>query len=331
MAVLVAGGAGYIGSHMVDRLINEGYDVVVADNLSTGHRAAIHPQARFYEGDTRDAHFLDNLFAQEDIEAVIHMDAFSLVPESMQKPLKYFDNNVIGMIVLLEAMQRAGVKYVVFSSTAATYGNPERIPIHEADRKDPINPYGESKLMMEHIMKWVEQADGIHSVALRYFNAAGAKADGSIGEDHQPETHLIPIVLKVAAGQQEKLKIFGDDYDTPDGTNVRDYIHILDLADAHILAMEYLKQGNPSEVFNLGSSTGFSNREILEAARRVTGQTIPAEIAPRRGGDPDTLIADSHKAREVLGWKPQYDDVEEIIKTAWTWKQTHPHGYEDRS
>lgn len=330
MAVLVAGGAGYIGSHMVDQLINEGYDVVVADNLSTGHRQAVNPKAKFYLGDTRDPKFLDDLFAKEEIEAVIHMDAFSLVSESMKNPLKYFDNNVIGMIILLEAMKRAGVKYIVFSSTAATYGNPERVPIHEKDHKEPINPYGESKLIMEHIMKWVEKADGIHSVALRYFNAAGAKQDGSIGEDHHPETHLIPMVLKVAAGQQDTLKIFGDDYDTPDGTNVRDYVHILDLVDAHILAMEYLKKGNPSNVFNLGSSTGFSNKQIVEAARKVTGQPIPAEMAPRRGGDPDTLVADSTKAREVLGWKPKFDNIEDIISTAWTWKQTHPNGYEDK-
>ncbi|KRN12891.1 UDP-glucose 4-epimerase [Fructilactobacillus fructivorans] len=330
MAVLVAGGAGYIGSHMVDRLINDGYDVVVVDNLSTGHRQAINPKAKFYEGDTRDSDFLDDVFSKERIDAVIHMDAFSLVPESMKDPLKYFDNNVIGMIKLLESMKKAGIKYLVFSSTAATYGNPERIPIYEKDRKDPINPYGESKLIMEHIMKWVDKAYGIKFVALRYFNAAGAKEDGSIGEDHHPETHLIPIVLKVAAGQQDTMKIFGDDYDTPDGTNVRDYVHVLDLADAHILAMKYLEKGNPSNIFNLGSSTGFSNKQIIDAARKVTGKKIPTEIAPRRGGDPDTLVANSDKAREVLGWKPQFDNIDSIIKTAWTWKTKHPNGYEDK-
>ncbi|EKK20849.1 UDP-glucose 4-epimerase GalE [Fructilactobacillus florum] len=329
MSILVAGGAGYIGSHMVDRLIEQGYEVVVADNLSTGHRQAVSPAAKFYQGDTRDREFLDQLFATESIDAVIHMDAFSLVSESMEKPLKYFDNNVIGMIVLLEAMHKAEIKKIVFSSTAATYGNPTRVPIQEDDQTQPINPYGESKLMMEHIMKWMEAAYGIRGVALRYFNAAGAKEDGSIGEDHHPETHLIPMVLKVAAGQQDELKIFGDDYDTVDGTNVRDYIHILDLADAHILALNYLQAGKPTASFNLGSSTGFSNQEILAAARRVTGQPIPAKIAPRRPGDPDTLVADSQKARQILGWQPRYDDIEAIIATAWTWKQRHPHGFED--
>lgn len=329
MAVLVAGGAGYIGSHMVDSLINDGYDVVVADNLSTGHRKAVNKNARFYLGDTRDREFLDDLFAKENIDAVIHMDAFSLVAESMKDPLKYFDNNVVGMIALLESMQKANIKYIVFSSTAATYGNPERIPIYEQDHKEPINPYGESKLMMEKIMRWVDEAYGIKFVALRYFNAAGAKADGSIGEDHHPETHLIPMVLKVAAGQQETMKIFGDDYDTLDGTNVRDYIHILDLADAHILAMNYLKAGNPSDIFNLGSSTGFSNKQIVEAARKVTGKPIPTEIAARRPGDPDTLVANSDRAREILSWQPKYDNVEDIIETAWSWKTKHPNGYAD--
>ncbi|WP_125982681.1 UDP-glucose 4-epimerase GalE [Loigolactobacillus iwatensis] len=329
MAILVAGGAGYIGSHMVDRLIEKGRDVVVVDNLSTGHRAAINAKARFYEGDTRDHDFLDQVFTKETIEGVIHMDAFSLVAESMKDPLKYFDNNVIGMVALLEVMHQHNVKYMVFSSTAATYGVPERTPIHEDDRKEPINPYGESKLMMEHMIRWCDKAYGIKFVALRYFNAAGAKADGSIGEDHHPETHLIPIILQVAAGQRDKLKIFGTDYATPDGTNVRDYVHIVDLADAHILALDYLIQGNDSQAFNLGSSTGFSNKQILEAAREVTGKEIPAEEAPRRGGDPDSLVANSDKARKVLGWKPQYDDVHDIIKTAWTWKQKHPKGYED--
>lgn len=328
--VMVAGGAGYIGSHMVHQLIEQGYDVVVVDNLSTGHPKAINPKARFYKGDTRDANFLSPVLDKEDIDTIIHMDAFSIVPESVKDPLKYFDNNVIGMIRLLEAMQKHGVKRIIFSSTAAVFGNPERIPIKDGDRKDPINPYGESKLMMEKIMKWVDKAYGIKFVALRYFNAAGALADGSIGEDHHPETHLIPIILNTAIGQQKTLKIYGDDYDTPDGTNIRDYVHIVDLADAHILAMKYLQAGNDSASFNLGSSTGFSVKQIVDTARKVTGKEIPAEIAPRRGGDPDKLVADSTKAREVLGWKPKYDNVEDIIQTAWNWKQKHPLGYQDK-
>lgn len=330
MSILVAGGAGYIGSHMVADLVEKGYDVVVADNLSTGHRAAINPQAKFYQGDIRDRDFLDKIFNQENIEAVVHFAAFSLVAESMKKPLKYFDNNTGGMITLLEAMHDHGIKYIVFSSTAATYGIPEHMPIKESDPQVPINPYGESKLAMEKIMKWCDKAYGIHFVALRYFNVAGAKPDGTIGEDHHPETHLVPIILQVAEGKRKELSIFGDDYNTPDGTNVRDYVHPMDLADAHILAIKYLQAGNPSNAFNLGSSTGFSNKQMLEAAREVTGKEIPAKMAPRRPGDPDALVAASDKAREVLGWKPQYDDVKKIIATAWKWHSTHPNGYDDQ-
>ncbi|WP_295746535.1 UDP-glucose 4-epimerase GalE [uncultured Limosilactobacillus sp.] len=330
MAILVAGGAGYIGSHMVADLVEKGYDVVVADNLSTGHRAAINSQARFYEGDIRNREFLDELFTKEKIEAVVHFAAFSLVAESMKKPLKYFDNNTGGMITLLEAMHDHGIKYIVFSSTAATYGIPEHMPIKESDPQVPINPYGESKLAMEKIMKWCDEAYGIKFVALRYFNVAGAKPDGSIGEDHHPETHLVPIILQVAAGKRDELSIFGDDYNTPDGTNVRDYVHPMDLADAHILAIKYLQAGNPSDAFNLGSSTGFSNKQMLEAAREVTGKPIPAKMAPRRPGDPDALVAASDKARSVLGWKPQYDDVHDIIASAWKWHSTHPQGYNDK-
>lgn len=330
MAILVAGGAGYIGSHMVADLVEKGYDVVVADNLSTGHRAAVNDKARFYKGDIRNREFLDELFTKEKIDAVVHFAAFSLVAESMKKPLKYFDNNTGGMITLLEAMHDHGIKYIVFSSTAATYGIPEHMPIKESDPQVPINPYGESKLAMEKIMKWCDEAYGIKFVALRYFNVAGAKPDGSIGEDHHPETHLVPIILQVAAGKRDELSIFGDDYNTPDGTNVRDYVHPMDLADAHILAIKYLQAGNPSDAFNLGSSTGFSNKQMLEAAREVTGKPIPAKIAPRRPGDPDALVAASDKARTVLGWKPQYDDVHDIIASAWKWHSTHPQGYNDK-
>ena len=330
MAILVAGGAGYIGSHMVKDLVEHGQEVVVADNLSTGHRDAINPKAKFYEGDIRDRKFLDKIFDNENIEAVVHFAAFSIVPESMSKPLKYFDNNTGGMITLLEAMRDHNIKYIVFSSTAATYGVPEHMPIKETDPQNPINPYGLSKLMMEKMMHWADKAYGIKFVALRYFNVAGAAPDGTIGEDHGPETHLVPIILQVAQGKRDELSIFGDDYNTPDGTNVRDYVHVMDLADAHILAIKYLEAGNESNAFNLGSSTGFSNKQMLEAAREVTGEPIPAKITPRRPGDPDSLVAASDKARNVLGWDPKYDDVHDIIATAWKWHSTHPKGYDDR-
>lgn len=331
MSVLVLGGAGYIGSHTVDRLVDQGQDVVVVDSLVTGHRAAINDKAKFYQGDLADQDFMRKVFTENhEIDAVIHFAAYSLVAESMKKPLKYFDNNTAGMIKLLEVMNEFDIKNIVFSSTAATYGIPEKMPIMESDPQDPINPYGESKLMMEKIMRWADEAYGTKFVALRYFNVAGAKPDGSIGEDHGPETHLIPIVLQVAQGKRDKLQIFGDDYNTPDGTNVRDYVHPFDLADAHILAVDYLRKGNESNAFNLGSSTGFSNLEIVEAARKVTGKEIPAEIAPRRGGDPDSLIASSDKAREILGWKPQFDNIERIIETAWAWHSSHPNGYDDK-
>ncbi len=331
MSVLVLGGAGYIGSHTVDRLVDQGQDVIVVDSLVTGHRAAVNDKAKFYQGDLADQDFMRKVFTENpEIDAVIHFAAYSLVAESMKKPLKYFDNNTAGMIKLLEVMNEFDIKNIVFSSTAATYGIPEKMPIMESDPQDPINPYGESKLMMEKIMRWADEAYGTKFVALRYFNVAGAKPDGSIGEDHGPETHLIPIVLQVAQGKRDKLQIFGDDYNTPDGTNVRDYVHPFDLADAHILAVDHLRKGNESNAFNLGSSTGFSNLEIVEAARKVTGKEIPAEIAPRRGGDPDSLIASSDKAREILGWKPQFDNIERIIETAWAWHSSHPNGYDDK-
>ncbi len=331
MATLVLGGAGYIGSYTVDRLIEKGEKTIVVDSLVTGHRQAVNKDAKFYQGDIADKDFMRQVFKENsDIDAVIHFAAYSLVAESMKKPLKYFDNNTAGMVKLLEVMNEFSIDKIVFSSTAATYGIPEEVPIKETTPQNPINPYGESKLMMEKIMRWADKAYGIKFVPLRYFNVAGAKPDGSIGEDHMPETHLLPIVLQVAMGKRDKLQIFGDDYNTPDGTNIRDYVHPLDLADAHILAVDYLKAGNPSTAFNLGSSTGFSNREILEAARKVTNKEIPAEIAPRRGGDPDVLVASSTKAREVLGWKPQFDDISKIIETAWKWHTLHPEGYQDK-
>lgn len=330
MTIAVLGGAGYIGSHTVAQLIKAGQDVVVLDNLITGHKRAVDPKALFYQGDIRDYHFLSQVFSKEKIDGVIRFAAFSIVPESMKDPLKYFDNNTSGMITLLEAMNQFGIKKIVFSSTAATYGEPKQVPIHEDDPQVPTNPYGESKLAMEKIIKWADVAYGIKFVALRYFNVAGAMPDGSIGEDHHPETHLIPIILQAAAGTRDGLQIFGDDYPTKDGTNVRDYVHVVDLADAHILAMKYLSEGNDCNAFNLGSATGFSNLEILNAARKVTGQPIPAKIGPRRPGDPSTLIAASDKARTILGCKPKFDDVEQVIATAWNWHQTHPEGFGDK-
>ncbi|MCL2280561.1 UDP-glucose 4-epimerase GalE [Candidatus Saccharibacteria bacterium] len=326
--ILVLGGAGYIGSHMVDKLITDGYDVIVVDNLVNGHRASVPADVPFYEINIGDKTALDKIFVENQIDAVVHFAAFIEVAESMADPMKYFSNNTTNMTALLEIMRDHDVKKIVFSSSAAVYGVPERIPIKENDPKNPINPYGLSKLQMEQQMHWADVAYGIKGVAFRYFNVAGAKADGSIGEDHHPETHLIPIVLQAAAGQREMVEMFGDDYNTPDGFNVRDYVHVLDVVDAHVLALDYLAEKNQSNTFNLGSATGFSVKQIVEAAREVTGINIKAKVSPRRPGDPDTLIADALAAREILGWRPKYDNIHEIIKTAWAWKQKNPNGYE---
>lgn len=327
MAVLVVGGAGYIGSHAVYQLVDAGQDVVVVDHLKSGHREAVHPKARFYEGDIRDRAFLDTVFETETIDQVVHFAAFSLVGESMEHPLAYFDNNVYGTQVLLEAMMVHDVKQIVFSSTAATYGEQEQMPILETATTNPTNAYGETKLMMEKMMRWCETAYGLQYVALRYFNVAGARATGEIGEDHTPETHLVPLVLEVANGQRPMISIYGDDYATEDGTCIRDYIHVEDLIDAHLLALEYLKQGNTSDVFNLGSSRGFSVREIIEAARRVTGHAIPEQVVARRVGDPSTLIAGSDKAKTILGWTPSRTEIDTIIQDAWRWHEQRPQGY----
>ena len=329
MAILVCGGAGYIGSHAVHALVEKGEEVVIVDNLQTGHRGALNPAAKFYEGDIRDTSVLDRIFTENKIEAVIHFAANSLVGESMEKPLLYFNNNVYGMQVLLEAMVRHGVDKIVFSSTAATYGEPKRVPIHEDDETCPTNTYGETKLTMEKMMKWVSRANGVRYVSLRYFNAAGALPDGSIGEDHKTETHLIPLILQVPTGRRDHITVFGDDYPTPDGTCLRDYIHVVDLADAHVLALEYLRKGGASDIFNLGNGQGFSVKEMIAAAEKATGRSIKVEIGARRAGDPAQLIASSEKARSVLGWKPQFTDVEQVIGTAWKWHESHPHGYED--
>ena len=328
MSILVLGGAGYIGSHTVYELVAKGEDVVVVDNLETGHIEAVHPQARFYQGDIRDRAFVDSVFEKENIDAVIHFAANSLVGESMTNPLKYYDNNVNGTKVLLESMIAHDVKKIVFSSTAATYGEPENIPILESDKTCPTNAYGETKLSMEKMMKWTDVAHGLKYVALRYFNACGAHESGQIGEAHAPETHLIPLILQVPLGKREFISIFGEDYDTEDGTCIRDYIHVTDLAQAHILAVKYLLEGNESNTFNLGNGVGFSVKEVIETAKKATGLPIAAKVAERRAGDPARLVASSEKARTVLGWNPEHADLEEIISSAWKWHSTHPNGFE---
>ncbi len=327
MTILVLGGAGYIGSHTVYELIDRGEDVVIVDNLETGYIEAVHPKARFYQGDIRDREFVDSVFDKENIDAVIHFAANSLVGESMEDPLKYYDNNVNGTKVLLQSMVAHKIDKIVFSSTAATYGEPERVPIVETDRTAPTNTYGETKLSMEKLFYWTEQAHGLRYVSLRYFNACGAHKSGQIGEAHKPETHLIPLILQVPNKQRDAIKIFGEDYHTKDGTCVRDYIHVTDLAQAHILAVEYLAKGNPSNIFNLGNGIGFTVKEVIETARKVTSDPIKAEVSPRRAGDPAVLIASSEKAKSVLGWKPEHADLEEIIESAWNWHKNHPNGY----
>ena len=320
MSVLVTGGAGYIGSHAVKVLLQKGYDVVVVDNLETGHKEAVDSKAKLYIGDIADDKLMDKVFKENDIVGVIHFAAYSLVGESMTNPHKYYENNVSKTNHMLESMVRNNVKNLVFSSTAATYGEPERVPILETDKQVPTNVYGQTKLSMEQMIAWYGKIHGLKHVALRYFNVAGAMEDGSIGEAHNPETHLIPIILQVANNKREKLNVFGDDYPTKDGTCIRDYIHVLDLCDAHVLALEYLINGNPSDVFNLGSGEGFSVLEMVNAARKVTTHPIPLQIADRRAGDPAVLIASSGKAKKVLKWNPIREDIEVMIKDAWTWE-----------
>lgn len=325
--ILVAGGAGYIGSHMVALLVKRGYEVIVADNLRTGHWQAVKGAKKLYVGDLRDNAFLEQVFSENDIDGVVNFAAFSLVGESVTNPLKYYGNNVEGAVSLLSAMKAHGVDKMVFSSTAATYGEPEKQPIEEHDRTEPTNPYGATKLAIENMLKWCDRAYGIRYAALRYFNAAGSDTETGIGEDHDPESHLIPLVMKTALGQRDHIGIFGEDYPTADGTCVRDYIHVNDLAEAHLLALEYLAGGGSSDVFNLGSGDGYSVKEIIETARRVTGREIKATVEPRRAGDPSVLIASNKKAAEVLGWKP-VRGLEQIISDAWVWHSGHPNGYE---
>ncbi|WP_194192159.1 UDP-glucose 4-epimerase GalE [Clostridium chrysemydis] len=328
MSILVCGGAGYIGSHMVAELLENGKDVVILDNLEKGHKEAI-LGGKLYIGDLRDRKILDKIFEENDIEAVIDFAAYSLVGESMTEPLMYFNNNVSGTINLLEAMKDHNVKYIVFSSTAATYGEPESTPILETDKTIPTNAYGESKLLVEKILRWCDSAYGIKFTTLRYFNAAGAHINGKIGEDHSPESHLIPLILQVALGKRDKIMMFGDDYNTKDGTCVRDYIHVSDLASAHLLALDRLMSGGESRIYNLGNGTGFTVKEMVEIARKVTGHPIPSEVAPRRAGDPAILIASSEKAMEELNWKPKFNSVETIIETAWNFHKNHPDGYNE--
>ena len=325
--ILVLGGAGYIGSHTVYALIESGEDVIVIDNLETGFRKAVHPDAIFYQGDIRDSAFLDSIFEKEKIDGVIHFAANSQVGESMTNPLKYYDNNVGGTRTLLEAMLRHSIDKIVFSSTAATYGEPDRVPIMEDDRTEPTNCYGETKLAMEKMFRWTEGAHDLRYVSLRYFNACGAHENGKIGEAHDPETHLIPLVLQVPAGKRTDIKIFGTDYPTKDGTCVRDYIHVSDLADAHILAMRYLMNGGKSDIFNLGNGIGFTVREVVAAAEKVVGKPIAFEDTSRRAGDPAQLVASSEKARSILGWNPTRADLELIVDSAWKWHQLNPTGY----
>ena len=326
MAILVCGGAGYIGSHTVRELLAAGEEVIIADNLSTGHREAI-PSVKFYECDIRDKDALKKIFAANQIEAVFHFAAFIEAGESVKFPLKYFNNNVYGMQILLEAMTECGVDKIIFSSSAAVYGEPEKIPIDERDATVPVNPYGDSKLIMEMMIRRVSAAQGVRYVSLRYFNASGASLDGSIGEDHHPESHLIPLILQVPLGKREHITVFGTDYPTPDGTCIRDYIHVLDLANAHICALNYLRRGGESNFFNLGTGHGFSVKEIIDAAEKVTGLKIKKELGARRPGDPAKLIASGEKARKILNWTPRFDNVEKIIGTAWNWHKSHPNGY----
>ncbi|MDQ6420079.1 UDP-glucose 4-epimerase GalE [Paenibacillus sp. LHD-117] len=327
MAVLVTGGAGYIGSHAVAALKERGEDIVVVDNLQQGHKEAL-LGGKLYVGDLRDADFLDTVFKENEIDAVIHFAANSLVGESMKQPGKYYHNNVYGTLCLLEKMNEYGVGRIVFSSTAATYGEPENVPIDEYDRTLPTNAYGETKLAMEKMMKWFDIAHGIKYISLRYFNAAGAHDSGLIGEDHRPETHLVPIVLEAALGKRPHISVFGDDYATEDGTCVRDYIHVSDLADAHLLAVDRLRGGADSAVYNLGNGQGFSVKQVIEIAREVTGRDIRAIIEPRRAGDPAVLVASSERARSELGWNPSRSNLENIIGSAWSWHQANPNGYD---
>jgi UDP-glucose 4-epimerase len=327
MNILVTGGAGYIGSIATEELVKQGDSVIVFDNLYCGHRAAVHPEAVFVEGDLADRAAVKSLFDSYDVEAVMHFASFTLVGESMEQPLKYLGDNVTnGLNLLREAVDR-GVRRFILSSTANLFDDPERMPIDEDERIIPGSPYGESKNILERMLRWLDRIYGFRYAALRYFNAAGASPSGERGEDHDPETHLIPLTLQVALGQREKIVIYGDDYPTRDSTCVRDYVHVTDLAQAHILALRALEEG--SRTYNLGNGQGFSVKEVIETCRKVTGLSIPAEVGPRRAGDPATLVAGSAKIRRELGWEPRYPDLRTIVEHAWAWHRAHPNGYGD--
>ncbi len=326
MKVLVAGGAGYIGSHVVLELNRRGHEPVVLDNLVKGHKAAV-LAGRFIEGNVGDSELVKKVVKEEKIEAAIHLCAYSLVGESVGEPSKYFQNNIGNGMKLLDALRESGVNKFVFSSTAAVYGEPEQTPIPEEHPKNPTNPYGFSKLTFEGILKAYDHAYGLKFMSLRYFNAAGADPESDIGEDHQPETHLIPIVLQAAMGVRPYIEIYGTDYPTPDGTCIRDYIHVNDLAQAHVLALEALNNGLASTIYNLGNGLGYSNRQVIETAQKVTGINIPVKEGPRRPGDPAILVASSNRIKDELGWKPSYPQLEKIIETAWRWHKGHPEGY----
>ncbi len=326
MKVLVTGGAGYIGSHVVDMLIGRGYEVVVFDNLYTGHREAVHEKAVFVEGDLLDKPKVDSVFNDHAFDGILHFASHTLVGESMEKPWLYLRDNVVAGSNLLEAAAAHNVKRFILSSTANLFDDPERFPITADERIIPGSPYGESKYMIERQLHWMDKIYGMASCCLRYFNASGAHPEGHIGEDHTPEYHLIPIILQVALGQREKLSIFGDDYPTPDGTCIRDYIHVIDLAEAHILALEALADGK-SRKYNLGNGKGYSIREVLDTARKITGKDIHADVVARRAGDPASLIADSTRISQELGWQPEFGSLHQIIETAWQWHKNHPEGY----
>lgn len=321
MKVLVTGGAGYIGSVTSEMLLDQGHDVTIFDNLERGHREAIDTRAHFILGDLRNRDQIRDAMAKTRPEAILHFAAYALVGESMEHPMWYFRNNVVGGAHLVEAMVDLEVRRIIFSSTCATYGQPDRMPMTEDIPQRPANPYGESKLMLETILKWEQQRHGLQPVFLRYFNACGATK--KFGEDHDPETHLIPNVLAVALGKKEKVCVFGNDYDTPDGTCIRDYIHILDLAEAHLLALTSQHTGP----FNLGNGDGYSVMQVIKAAREVTGHALPVQFEPRRPGDPARLVASARKAKSTLGWNPRYADLKTIIQHAWDWHQAHPNGY----
>lgn len=329
MKVLVLGGAGYIGSHTVYELIAQSIQVVVIDSLETGFIKAVNPAAVFYKGDIKDIKFMNSVLKKEpDIDVVIHLAESSQVSESMDDPLKYYDNNLNGTMNVLKVLISHGIDKIVFSSTAAAYGNVDDSTAKETDPADPMNVYGETKLSTEKMLKWVEQAHGIKYVSLRYFNVAGAHASGKIGEAHMPETHLIPLVLQAASGMRENISVFGTDYTTKDGTCIRDYIHVSDLAQAHVLAAKYLMGGNQSNIFNLGTGVGYSVKEVIETTEKVTGRTINVLEKERRAGDVAVVVASSEKARKILGWKPQQSSLKGIIQSAWRWHSSHPCGYQ---